>query len=104
VDKFTKWVKVKSAASITAVKAVEFIREIMYMFAEPNNIITDNGTQFTMREFKDFCADSDIKINYVLVSHPQSDGQVERSNGMLLQFVKLVHFTFSFQFKVVLLA
>jgi hypothetical protein len=54
VDKFTKWIKVKSAASITAAKVVEFIKEIMYMFGVPNNIITNNRTQFTVREFKDF--------------------------------------------------
>jgi transposase InsO family protein len=42
----------------------------MYMFGVPNNIITDNETQFTAREFKDFCADLGIKINYTSVSHP----------------------------------
>jgi hypothetical protein len=45
VDKFTKWVKVKPSASIPAAKVVEFIREIMYRFGVPNNIITDNRTQ-----------------------------------------------------------
>jgi transposase InsO family protein len=88
LDKFTKWVKVKPAASFTAAKAVELIREIMYRFGIPNNIITHNGTQFTMREFKDFCVNLGIKINYALVSHPQSNGQVERSNGMILQGLK----------------
>jgi hypothetical protein len=58
------------------------------MFGVPNSIITDNGTQFTVREFKDFCADSGIKINYASVSHPQSNDQVERSNGMILQGLK----------------
>jgi hypothetical protein len=67
VDKFTKWIEVKPDASITAVKVVEFIKEIMYKFGMPNNIITDNGTQFIMRDFKDFCADSGIKINYASV-------------------------------------
>jgi hypothetical protein len=79
VDKFTKWVEVKPATSITVAKVVEFIRETMYMFGVPNNIITDNGTQFTVREFIDFSAS---------VSHPQSNGQVERSNGMTLQGLK----------------
>jgi transposase InsO family protein len=78
MDKFTKWVEVKPVASITAAKAMEFIREIMYRFSVPSNIITNNGNQFTAREFKDFCADLGIKINYALVSHPQSNGQVER--------------------------
>jgi hypothetical protein len=68
VDQFTKWIEVKSATSITMAKAVEFIKEIMYMFGVPNNIITDGGTQFTVREFKDFCADPSIKINYASVS------------------------------------
>jgi hypothetical protein len=70
VDKFTKWIEVKPITSIRAAKAVEFIKEIMYMFGVPNNIIMDNGTQFTTREFKDFYADSGIKINYASVSHP----------------------------------
>jgi hypothetical protein len=47
VNKFTKWIEVKPVASITAAQAVEFIKEIMYRFGVPNNIITDNGTQFT---------------------------------------------------------
>jgi transposase InsO family protein len=70
VDKFTKWIKVKQVASITAAKAVKFIKEIMYRFGVPNNIITDNGTQFTTREYKDFCVDSGIKTNHASVSHP----------------------------------
>jgi hypothetical protein len=55
LDKFTKWIKVKSIASITAAKVVEFIKNIMYKFSVPNDIITDNRTQFTARGFKDLC-------------------------------------------------
>jgi transposase InsO family protein len=73
-------------------KAVEFIKEIMYRFGVPNNIITDNGTHFTKREFKDFCADSGIKINYTSMSHPQSNRQVKCSNGMILQGLKPIIF------------
>jgi hypothetical protein len=75
---------VKPTTSIIAAKVVEFIKDIMYRFGIPNNIISNNGTQFTVREFKDFCVDSHIKINYASVSHPQSKDQVECSNGMIL--------------------
>jgi hypothetical protein len=43
VDKFTKWIELKLAASIIVAKMVEFIKEIMYRFGMPNNIIMDNG-------------------------------------------------------------
>jgi hypothetical protein len=88
VDKFIKWIEVKPAVSITVPKEVEFIKEIIYRFGMTNNIIIDNGTEFTAREFKDFCADSGIKINYASVSDPKSNGQVSRSNGMILQGLK----------------
>jgi hypothetical protein len=44
VDKFRKWIEVKPVALITVAKVVEFIKEIMYRFGIPNNIITDNGS------------------------------------------------------------
>jgi transposase InsO family protein len=74
VDKFNVWIEAKLTASIIAVKVVEFIYEIMYRFDVPNNIITDNGTQFTASEFSGFCAIVRIKINSASVSHPQSKG------------------------------
>jgi hypothetical protein len=61
VDKFIKWIVVMLPTSIIDFKAVEFMKEIMYNFGIPKNIFNDNGTQFTTREFKDFCADSGIK-------------------------------------------
>jgi hypothetical protein len=44
VDKFTKWIEVKPAASIIAAKAVEIINEIMYRLGVPNNIVDNNRT------------------------------------------------------------
>jgi hypothetical protein len=60
---------VKHATSITVAKLVEYIKDMMYQFGVPNNIITDNGTQLSAREFKNFCVDSSKKINYASVSH-----------------------------------
>jgi transposase InsO family protein len=88
VDKFTKWIEAKPVATITAGTAVQFIKEITTRFGVPNRIITDNGTQFTAREFKEFCESSGIKIQYASVAHPQSNGQVERANGLIVQGIK----------------
>jgi hypothetical protein len=54
----------------------------------PHSIITDNGTNFTAEEFKDFCSDQGIKLNYASVSHPQSNGQVEKANGLVCKGIK----------------
>jgi transposase InsO family protein len=77
VGKFTKWIKAKPVASITTTKIIKFVSEITHHFGVPNNIITDNGTQFIAREFIGFCDNVGIKVNYASVSHPQSNGQVE---------------------------
>jgi transposase InsO family protein len=54
----------------------------------PNSIITDNGTQFTGRKFLDFCEDHHIQVDWAVVAHPMTNGQVERANGMILQGLK----------------
>src|SRR6266542_879075 len=85
IDKFTKWIEAKPVSMITAAKAKEFFQDTVVKFSVPNRIITDNGTQFTGAEFKDWCEEMGIKICYASVAHPQTNGQVERANGMVLQ-------------------
>jgi transposase InsO family protein len=69
-------------------QAVAFFTNIIHRFGVPNSIITDNGTQFTGRKFLDFCEDHHIRVDWVAVAHPMTNGQVERANGMILQGLK----------------
>ena len=84
IDKFIKWIEAKAVTTIKAAKAKEFFQDIVIRFGVPNRIIIDNGTQFTGSEFKDWCEELSIKICYTFVAHPQSNGQVECANGMVL--------------------
>ena len=88
VDKFSKWIEAVPITSLTASTAVNFIRSIIFRFGIPNSIITDNGTNFTAKEFKDFYADQGIKLNYTSVAHPQSNRQVEKENGLVCRGIK----------------
>ena len=88
VDKFTKWIEAKPVATITAERAVEFFLDIVYRFGVPNSIITDNGTQFTGGAFLRFCDSYNIGLNFAAVAHPRTNGQVERSNGLIMQGIK----------------
>src|SRR5438132_5354678 len=76
MDKFNKWIEAKPVAMITAAKAKEFFQDIVVRFGVPNRIITDNCTQFTGPEFKDWCKELGINICYASVAHPQSNGRL----------------------------
>jgi hypothetical protein len=54
----------------------------------PNSIITDNGSQFTGRKFLEFCDKFHIRVDWAAMAHPQTNDQVERANGMILQGLK----------------
>jgi transposase InsO family protein len=51
----------------------------------PRNLIVDNGTHFDSELFKEFCIQVGTKLCFALVRHPQSNGLVERANGLILQ-------------------
>src|ERR1041385_3655821 len=88
VDKFTKWIKAVPITSSTALTAVNFIKSFIFRFGVAHNIITDNGTNFMAAEFQNFCEELGIKINYASVAHPQSNGQVEKANGLVCGGIK----------------
>jgi IS30 family transposase len=47
-------------------------------------VTVDNGTQFDAEAFKDFCNQIDTKIHFASVRHPESNGLVERANGIII--------------------
>jgi transposase InsO family protein len=67
---------------------VTFFTDIIHRFGVPNSIITDNGSQFTSRKFLEFYDNFHIRVDWAAVAHPQTNGQVERANGMILQGLK----------------
>jgi transposase InsO family protein len=88
IDKFSKWVEVRPITNLRAQQAVTFFTDIVYRFGVPNSIITDNGSQFTGRKFLEFCDKFHICVDWAAVAHPQTNGQVERANDMILQGLK----------------
>ena len=65
-----------------------FISDITIRYGIPHNIITDNGTNFAKGALARFCATQGIRLDLASVAHPQSNGQVERANGLILSGIK----------------
>jgi transposase InsO family protein len=50
----------------------------------PKAITVDNGTQFDAETFKYFCDQIGTKIHFASARHPESNGLVERANGIIM--------------------
>jgi transposase InsO family protein len=79
---------VRPITNLKAEQAVSFFTDIIHRFGVPNSIITDNGSQFTGRKFLEFCGKYHIRVDWAAVAHPQTNGQVEWANDMILQGLK----------------
>jgi transposase InsO family protein len=88
VDKFTKWVEVAPVTTQDSTATINFIKSIVFHFGVPHNIITDNGTNFTSKEFKSYCESMGIKLKFASVAHPKTNGQVKKANGLIYNEIK----------------
>jgi transposase InsO family protein len=88
IDKFSKWAEVRPIKNLSTEKAVSFFTDIIQRFGVPNSIITDNGSRFTGKKFLEFCDKYHIHVDWAAIAHPQTNSQVERANGMIVQGLK----------------
>ena len=65
--------------STTSAATIEKLREIFATHGLPENIVSDNGPNFTSAEFEDFLAKNGIKHTKVSPYHPALNGQAERA-------------------------
>ena len=93
VDKFTEWIESKPVKTAEAGLVIDFISGVVHRYGVPHSIVTDNGSNFIVDEVKNWCANLGIKLDYASVYHPQTNGQVERANGLIMSGIKpkLVH-------------
>ena len=50
--------------------------------------MADNGTRFQNNKLRDLCDTYHIKLNFASVSYPQSNGQAEATNKVILSIIK----------------
>jgi transposase InsO family protein len=85
VEYFSKWIEAKPLATITSVTVQKFFwHNIVCRFGVPKAITVDNGTQFDAEAFKDLCDQIGTKIHFASVRHPESNGLIERANGIIM--------------------
>jgi hypothetical protein len=85
VEYFSKWIEAKPLATITSATIHKFFwQSIVCCFGVPKAIRVDNRTQFDAKTFKTFCSQIGTKIHFASVRHLESNGLVERANGIII--------------------
>ncbi|XP_061373780.1 uncharacterized protein LOC133316099 [Gastrolobium bilobum] len=86
VDYFTKWIKAEPVTTITSTRVQRFFeRNIVSRFGIPAEVVTDIGTQFADKKFQQLMKDLHITHRFASVEHPQSNGQAEAANKVIVE-------------------
>jgi transposase InsO family protein len=89
VDYFTKWVEAKPLANIKAPTIQKFFRQHkICRFGVPRELTVNNGKQFDSYTLKEYCKSLGTHAKFSSVYHPQSNGAVERTNGLIFSGIK----------------
>ena len=65
-----------------------FILNVFKLHWLPKTIISDRDTRLTSKFWNKLCKRVDIKLNKSTAYHPQTNGQVERINRILKDYVR----------------
>jgi transposase InsO family protein len=80
------WIEAEPSSTVTSARAQNFVfRTIICRFGIPAAMVTDIGTQFTDKGFREMLARLQIKHHYASVAHPQSNGQAEAANKVIVE-------------------
>jgi transposase InsO family protein len=83
IDSHSKWIEIKHMTSTTTQRTLDEVRLIFAVYGLPEEVVSDNGPQFTANEFVEFMTKNGIKHTLVPPYHPQSNGAAERSMSVV---------------------
>ena len=89
VDAFTHYVVVNPVVSATAVNVLgTFFDHWVTKFGIPENIVTDNGTEYINTDITHFCQMYDIRHKPRTTHAPWTNGLVEGTNRYLGEYLR----------------
>ena len=91
VDRLTKWaIFIPTTTRLKASGLVDLIVDkVVTVHGLPRSIVSDRGSKFTSRLWGDMCESLGIQAKLSTSFHPQTDGQTERVNQVLEQYIRV---------------
>lgn len=84
IDAFSKFIIIKGVKNTKSKTTIKVLEEVFSIFGRAKVIISDQGTCFTSKEFKDFTGAMGTKHVCNAVATPRANGQIERYNRTIL--------------------
>ena len=84
IDGFTKFVKLYAVKSTKTEEVICCLNNYFVTYSRPQKIVSDRGSCFTSEKFKEFVSQFDIQHIKIATLSPQSNGQAERINRIIV--------------------
>ncbi|GFT40407.1 transposon Tf2-9 polyprotein [Trichonephila clavipes] len=84
IDAFTKFVWLYPVKSTSSRDALEKLKLQEITFGNPHRIITNKGTAFTSKEFREYCENENIQHLSITTGIPRGNGQIEWIHSSLI--------------------
>ena len=88
VDAFSKYLEIFPMFKTDTTKTIEKLEHLFSTFGLPENIVSDNDSQFISEEFKKFLLYNDIQHTRTPTKHPATNGLAERYVGYWKESLK----------------
>ena len=88
-DAFSKYVVLQAISNKEAATVAKALHERWnLLFGAPREIVSDRGKEFDNKVVRELCTQFGIKRILTSAFHPQSNGQAERFNRTMIQYLK----------------
>jgi transposase InsO family protein len=89
IDQHSRHVWAKPTPTNSAQAAIGLLEQIFETIPPPKKLLTDNGTNFTSKAFRDFLRRHRVEHIFTTAYHPQANGLNERVNGTIKRGLQL---------------
>ena len=79
IDTYSKWIEVFPVNSTTSSKTIDILRILFSQQGLPEELVSDNGPQFSSEEFRTFLQNNGICHKLIPPYHPSTNGAAERA-------------------------
>ena len=88
IDVHSKWIEAIPLRQATTAITIQALQTFFANFRLPEEIVSDNGSQFTALDFAEYCRNKGIKHSQTPPYHPASNGAAERSVQVVKQAMR----------------